>query len=68
MFPHVTEGVLLLRRVLLSSRVGRVFVAAYLLAIHGFMFALIYYAAWTSQPVLSAAAPSSGAAPADVPP
>ena len=55
---------LLLRRVLLSSGVGRLFVAAYLLAIHAFMFALIYYAAWLSQPVVAPAAadarPSAG--------
>lgn len=43
-------------RVLLSSRVGRTFIAVYLAAIHAFIFGLIYYAAWTSQKVVVAAA------------
>ena len=53
-------------RVLLSSKVGRIFIAVYLAAIHAFIFGLIYYAAWTSQKVVVAAAasdPPSAVAP-----
>lgn len=43
-------------KALLGSKLGRAFAAVYLAAIHAFMFALIYYAALSSQPVVVAAA------------
>lgn len=44
-----------LRRLLLGNKAGRMFAAVYLVAIHAFLFGLIYYAALISQPVIAPA-------------
>ncbi len=48
-------------KALLGSKLGRAFAAAYLAAIHIFLFSLIYYAALASQPIVFAAASDSAA-------
>ena len=48
-------------KALLGSKLGRAFAAVYLALIHAFMFALIYYAALSSQPIVRAS-PSEAAA------
>ncbi len=50
--------VFILARMLLGSKIGRIFAAIYLVAIHAFVFGLIYYAALSSQPVINVAAGS----------
>lgn len=54
-------------KALLGSKLGRAFAAVYLALIHAFMFALIYYAALSSQPVVRAA-PTDAAASVSPPP
>ena len=59
--PAHDRAILTGSKALLGSKLGRAFVAVYLTAIHAFMFALIYNAALSSQPVVIAAASDSAA-------